>query len=298
MTPGLAAVALLFFAGVLARRLGWLSRGHGDLLLRIVVAVGLPALIVGSISRLHVDSESVRLPLVAILSALTLWPLALVSGRVLRLDRPAQGAFLASALSMNLAFVFPFASVAGGAHALAKFVLFDVGNALFQWTALVFLTARYAGHSMPIWAALGRVLHAPPFWAILVAATLNVSGIALSGTWFDVLRDTGRFVLLAAPFAVGLLADFSLVRSKPVWIAAFIRSAIGAAVGFVLGLALDLQREDLAVAALGAGAPIGFTAVILSVRERLDAPLAAGAAAISAAAGALWLPAAIRYALG
>jgi predicted permease len=199
---------------------------------------------------------------------------------------------------MNLAFVFPFASVAAGSQVLARFVLFDVGNAIFQWTALVFLMARYSRHGMSFREALVRVLTAAPFWAIVVAVVLNASDIAITAAWVDLLRDTGRTVLLAAPFAVGLVADFSLLRSKSVWIGAFMRTGGGLGAGLAVGLVLGLEADDLAVVAIAAGAPVGFTAVILSVRERLDAPLAAGAAAVSAAAAALWLPIAMRCALG
>ena len=46
---------------------------------------------------------------------------------------------------------------------------------------------------------------------------------------------------------------------------------------------------------IGAAAPIGFTAVVLSAREELDLDLAASAAAISVFLGSVWIPVAMLF---
>jgi hypothetical protein len=57
----------------------------------------------------------------------------------------------------------------------------------------------------------------------------------------------------------------------------------------------DFDEQMARVVALGAAAPIGFTAVVLSARESLDIELTASAAAISVFAGALWIPLAVTF---
>jgi len=62
-----------------------------------------------------------------------------------------------------------------------------------------------------------------------------------------------------------------------------------------LGWLFGLHGTAAGVAALGAAAPVGFTAVVLSVREGLDLELAASAAAISVFLGSLWIPLAVTF---
>jgi hypothetical protein len=52
----LAAIALLFLTGVMLRRLRWLEARHAAHLLRVVVNVGLPALVIGTLSRVRIDA--------------------------------------------------------------------------------------------------------------------------------------------------------------------------------------------------------------------------------------------------
>jgi predicted permease len=72
--------------------------------------------------------------------------------------------------------------------------------------------------------------------------------------------------------------------------AVVLRSGIGAALGFGLSLLFGLEGTAAAIAVIGAAAPIGFTAVVLSAREELDLDLAASAAAISVFLGSIWIP--------
>jgi predicted permease len=58
---------------------------------------------------------------------------------------------------------------------------------------------------------------------------------------------------------------------------------------------LGLEGTAAGIAALGASAPVGFTAVVLSAREGLDLELAASAAAISVFLGSLWIPLAVTF---
>jgi predicted permease len=76
-----------------------------------------------------------------------------------------------------------------------------------------------------------------------------------------------------------------------------LRSGLGGLVGFTLALLFGLEGTAAGVAALGAAAPVGFTAVVLSAREGLDLELTASAAAISVFLGSLWIPLAVTFSL-
>ena len=77
--------------------------------------------------------------------------------------------------------------------------------------------------------------------------------------------------------------------------AVVLRAGLGFIVGTTLGVLFGFKGSAAAIAAIGAAAPIGFTAVVLSAREGLDLELAASAAAISVFLGSLWIPVAMMF---
>ena len=93
----LAVIALLFLAGVLLRRIGWLDARHGTRLLRIVATIGLPALIIGTVGRVPLEPALLALPASAVAVMLVVDVLARATAYLLGLDRPATGALVVGA---------------------------------------------------------------------------------------------------------------------------------------------------------------------------------------------------------
>ena len=94
--------------------------------------------------------------------------------------------------------------------------------------------------------------------------------------------------------AVSLVSAAGMRRPEAITSVA-LRTGFGGLVGFTLALLFGLTGTAAGVAALGAAAPIGFTAVVLSAREGLDLELTASAAAISVFLGSLWIPLAVTF---
>jgi predicted permease len=103
----------------------------------------------------------------------------------------------------------------------------------------------------------------------------------------------GQLLVLFVPLAMGLLVSAAGMRRREVLASVVIRSGLGGLVGFILALCVGLEGTAVGIAALGASAPVGFTAVVLSAREGLDLELTASAAAISVFLGSLWIPLAV-----
>jgi predicted permease len=95
------------------------------------------------------------------------------------------------------------------------------------------------------------------------------------------------------PLAMGLLVSAAGMRRREVITSVVLRTGLGGLAGFGVALLFGLSGTALGIAALGASAPVGFTAVVLSAREGLDLELAASAAAISVFLGSLWIPLAV-----
>jgi len=287
----LAAIALLFLAGVALRRLGWFDAGHGVRLLRIVANFGLPALIVGAIGRVPMEPALLALPATAAGVMTTTGMLAWIAARQLRLERRSTGALIVSAMAMNLAFVFPFVFLTWGPEALTRTVVFDAGNAIMQWTVVYVLAANYGGHTAGARTVLARLLRAPPFIAIVAAVIVNRLAPPEAANALDALRVAGQIVTLLVVPAMGLLFEPRRIASASVLTAVLLRCGAGAALGGLIGVAFGFEPAIASIAIVGSAAPVAFSSVVMAEREGLDVGLAVAAASLSVLLAMVAIPA-------
>jgi predicted permease len=287
----LAAIALLFLAGVVLRRIGWLDARHASRLLRLVATVGLPALIVGAIGRVPLEPALLVLPASAAAVMLVVGLLAFGAARLLGLDRPSTGAMIVSAMAMNLAVVFPFVFLAWGPAALTRTVIYDAGNAILQWTLVFLLAVRFGGHAADARAVLRRLAVAPPFIAIVVALFVNRLAPPGAASFLDGLRIVGQVVTLLVLPAMGLLFEARRIAEPAVLATVALRCGAGAAAGALIALAFDFAAPIAAVTVVGSAAPVAFSAIVMAEREALDVGLAVAAASLSVLVAMVALPA-------
>ncbi|HEY6125873.1 MAG TPA: hypothetical protein VIV63_14575 [Steroidobacteraceae bacterium] len=291
----LFAVAALFFAGVILRRARWAGVREGRWLLNFVFYVGLPILIFGALTGVPLEHEHAVLPAIAICITLLCWGAAAFLARRFGLPKKSEGAVALCAMSMNIAMIYPFASLKLSTAAFSQLVMFDMGHAVMAWTLTTIVACKYGGHADDIPVLLRRALAAPPLWVLFLALALNLGGAPISR---DLLHDVlvvGQWLVLLVPLAMGLLVSAAGMRRREVVASVVLRSGLGGLAGFTLAWLFGLEGTAVGIAALAASAPVGFTAVVLSAREGLDLELAASAAAISVFLGSLWLPLAVTF---
>ncbi len=291
----LAAIAALFFLGVLLRRGGWAGDAQGRRLLNFVFYVGLPILIFGALAGVPMARDHALIPVAAMGVTLIGWGVAVLVARRFGLPDAGQGSMAVSAMSMNISMIYPFAALSLAAEPFAELVMFDMGHAVLVWTVTTVVACRYGGHRDDIPVLLLRSLVSPPLWVMLLALALNFAEAPIPAAFLDGTLRVGQACVLLVPLAMGLLVNARGLRRPEVWSTVLIRSGLGFVAGFALGRVLGFEGEVARVIALGAAAPIGFTAVVLSAREGLDIELTASAAAIAVFAGALWIPLAVTF---
>jgi predicted permease len=295
----LAAIAALFFLGAGLRRAGWAGESQGRGLLNFVFNIGLPILIFGALAGVPMSGEHALLPVAAVCVALVGWGVAAWLGRRLALSRPGRGSLALCSMSMNISMIYPFAALSLAPEPFAELVMFDMGHAVLAWTVTTVVACKYGGHRDDIPVLLLRTLAAPPLWLLAIALALNFTDAPIPQKLLDRALTLGQACVLLVPLAMGLLVNARGLRRREVWLAVVIRSVVGLAAGLTLGWAFDglwgFDAQMARVVALGAAAPIGFTAVVLSAREDLDIELTASAAAVAVFAGALWIPLAVTF---
>jgi predicted permease len=291
----LAAVAALFFVGVLIRRFGWAGPAAGRWLLNFAFNVALPILVLGAVGGAQLTREHALLPAVAIGTVCVCWAAAAFGARRLRLSPDATGAFALSTMSMNVSMIYPFAALSFTPAAFAELVMFDMGHAVMVWTVGTFAACHYANRSGDLPLLMRRVFTAPALWMLFVALALNLARAPVVPRYYSSLLSVGQVLVLLVPLAMGLLATANGLRRREVLTAVVLRAGLGALAGFAFAHLSGLDGRAAIVATVGAAAPVGFSAVVLSAREGLDLELAASAAAISVFAGSLWIPFAVAW---
>src|SRR4051812_18646211 len=221
------------------------------------------------------------------------WGAAAFIARRLELPRVGTGALALCAMSINVSMIYPFAALRFGPDLFAQLVMFDMGHAVMVWTLSTVVACRYGGHTGDIPVLLRRALLAPPLWVLFMALGLNLGGAPVPRRLLEGALLLGQLLVLLVPFAMGLLVSARGLRRPEVAMAVLLRSGLGAISGLLLGLLFGFGEHTAGLAILGAAAPIGFSAVVLSAREGLDLDLAASAAAISVFLGSLWIPFAV-----
>jgi len=151
----LAAIASLFFVGVVLRRTGIAGAAQGRWLLNFVFYVGLPILIFGALSGATLSREHALLPVVAVATALIGWAAAAFAARRFGLPKKGEGAMSMCAMSMNISMIYPFASLSLGAprrfvlrhraRGLRHELLLEPGSLLLMRGA----TQRTTRHALP-----------------------------------------------------------------------------------------------------------------------------------------------------
>ena len=291
----LAAVAALFFVGIVSRRTGVAGEKQGRALLAFVFNIGLPILIFGALAGVQLKREHALLPVAAICVSLAGWGAAAFVARRFGLPRIGEGAMVMCAMSLNNSMVYPFAALSLGAAAFSQLVAFDMGHALLVWTVTTVVACKYGGHADDIPVLLRRTLLAPPLWVLFISLALNLGGAPIPRNFLHAVLLVGQFAILAVPLAMGLLVSARGLRRPEVISAVALRSGFGVLVGLTLVWLFGLSGSGAAIAIIGSAAPIGFTAVVLSSREGLDLDLAASAAAISVFLGSIWIPLAMFF---
>src|SRR5690242_6160974 len=176
----LAAVAALFFVGVVARRAGFAGAIQGRWLLNFVFSIGLPILIFGALTGVPLAREHALLPVTAICISLAGWAAAAFVARRFGLPKTGEGAMALCSMSINNSMIYPFAALSLGTAAFSQLVMFDMGHAILVWTVTTVAACKYGGHADDIPVLLKRTLTAPALWVLFLALGLNVGGAPLS----------------------------------------------------------------------------------------------------------------------
>ncbi len=286
-------ILALFALGVVARRLRWAGEEAADRMLQVVLYLGLPALILASVTVTPLDPGLVKLPLAAALTLLLTWPLAAWCARRLELPPATRGVFITATMIMNLAVEYPLVLAVWGAEGVARFALFDLGNGAVVLTVSYALACLYGGRAGDIRSIGGRLLRFPPLWALAAALGLNAAGIEPPAALLTGLQWLGGGAVLLVMVALGIYFRPRLPLLRPALWAIGLRVGAGGALALAFVALFELEGLERKIVILGAIAPVGFNTLVFAGLENLDRAFAASLVSYSLLAAMIYLPLAL-----
>jgi len=192
------------------------------------------------------------------------------------ITRPQAGALiLATAFGNGMGAAVPvIEGLYGAADAIRVPLVYDLMATIpIVWSVGVMLVARYGADGPP--TGVGLVfLKLPPFWALIIAIVLNLSGITLPGGVSATIASLGMAAVPLLLFLVG--TTFELTKLKLILLAIpalAIKIIGGGTVGYLAANALGLSGELLGATVITAAAPSIAVGIALSDRFKLDSGL-------------------------
>ncbi len=283
-------IILIFILGFLLKRINVLKKEGGDLLLKLVFYVSLPALIIISVANISLSPDFIYLPIIAVLVAVTTFFASSLLGKFLGIQRKSFGVFLIGTMIMNIGFILPFIIAAYGDEGLARLSLFDFGNGFLTFTFTYYIACRYGDNKRGFKTMAKKFILSPPLWALIIAVLVNLSGLKIPGIANNFFHAIGNLTIPMVMLSLGAYFSPKIAKIAPLSLAAIIRMFFGLLLGFFFARLFNLEGLNRIIALIGSAAPIGYNTITFSSLENLDKEFAANLVSFSILIGIVLIP--------
>ncbi|MFO7896922.1 MAG: AEC family transporter [Candidatus Cloacimonadales bacterium] len=282
-------VIIVFFLGFLLKRIKIFRHNDGDLLLKIVFNVTLPALVFLAISQVELVFSLLFLPIIAALVILVNYLVASFWGKRLNLQPATLGSFIIGSMIMNTGFVLPFILARYGPEALAYYTIFDFGNMLMIFTFGYLIAMKY-GENGNLKIDLTKFLKLPPIWALILGVLFNLGNWEINGAAENILEMIGTPTVFLTMLALGCYFHPRVKNLNKIVLVFSIRILGGLALGLALSWVFGLEGIVRDIVIICSSAPVGYNTLVLSSLENLDKDFAASLVSISLILGIIYVP--------
>ena len=280
---------LIFFLGYFLKKVKLCDQSAGDLLLKLVFNVSLPALIILSVSQVDLRLEFILLPISAAAIILCTYAVSFITGSFLKLDKKSFGVYLVGAMIMNMGFILPFVISAYGDEGIARAALFDLGNGIIALTFVYFIACKYGGGGISS-VLMRKLAFSPPIWGLIIGLSLNFSGFYIPLVIENFLHMAGDMTIALIMLSLGIYLNLDFKRALPLLSSAVICSGVGLLAGLALTYLFGLEGLTRKIVLISSAAPVGFNTLTFSAMENLDKEFAAKLVSLSTIAGIVIIP--------
>jgi len=306
MVAGAVSIVLSIFlmiaVGMLLIQLGWLKDEHQQVISRLVVQVGLPAMIVNNLfteftrDQLAASAVGILIPVVSILITVLL---GLAAARAFHIEKARRGAFVCMVAFSNSVFIgVPVSLALFGEKAIPYALLYYIANTSIFWSWGYQLMRRDSGQAGAFdWKKLLPL----PLTTFLACIALVLMGLKLPTFLLDAAKYIGNLVTPLSMIFTGMVLMRMLKGGKVRWQKGYALILIGrfvVAPGLLLLTARffpsapELMRNALLIQA---AMPVMSQTPIVAKATGGDEEYAAGGVALTALFSLLAIPAYMAF---
>ncbi|MBI2048858.1 MAG: AEC family transporter [Candidatus Liptonbacteria bacterium] len=289
---------VIFIIGFLLKKAGVLKKEYGDPLATLVIWIVAPAVIAGSLAKTELAAGLMSLPLIAVLAVSSLLAIGWLAAKAICLTGKTRGAWIITFPTLEGGTVgYAVMLAVFGTLGLSRIVLFDFGNALFEFTAIYLLAAALGnreGERESFGKLLWKTLTTPLVLAIPVGLGLNLFHVESPLLW-NVLDTAGAGLITLVMLMVALEFEPKISSFKlPITMLALQVPASIFVAWFwtsVFGLA-GIERTATFV---GICLPTSIMGLVFAKENKLDAEFAANVIALGLPFSLVFLPILIHF---
>jgi predicted permease len=283
-------LVLLFAVGLFFRKIGVFKPEDGDLLLKVVFYIALPALLLLSVARARLTWGVAFLPLISAGVIFLTYLFMLATSKPLRVERMTRGVMLVGAMILNVGFIIPFVMTAYGEEGLARLMIFDLGNGFMVFTFVYYQACKYGGGPADACLMRNKLLKSPPLWALVAGVALNLLDVEIPNVAVHFLEIAGDLTVPLLMLVIGFFFHVKVTNLRALLLVIFIRMGAGLLIGLAIVNILGLEGLLKNIVVLGCATPVGYNTLTFTSLENLDREFAAGLVSISVLAGMVYVP--------
>ena len=283
-------VILFFVVGYILKIFKIFKKDNGDILLKIVFYIALPAFVIISLSQSRLTSEFIFLPFISTGIIVVTYFIARITAKFLKLEQKTLGTFLVGTMILNIGFMLPFIIAAFGEEGLSRIIIMDMGNGIMVFTFIYFQACKYGSHQKHKKTIYKRFLLAPPIWAIFAGLILNFTKVEITGITYNFFKIAGDLTIPLLMLSVGVFFEPKIVKLPAMISVITIRMGLGLLLGCLITEILGLEGLTRAIVILGSTTPVGYNTLTFSSIENLDKEFAASIVSVSIFIGIFYVP--------
>ncbi len=287
---GIIPIFLIAFLGFFLKRMRVFKIEHGDLFLKLVFYISLPALILISYNSILLKTSLIILPLASAFIILFIYLISRLLSGVLHLDRPSLGVFYTGTLILNIGFVLPFVITSYGDEGLARIILMDVSNGILAFSLVYSLAVKLGPGKKSNRKTIKKLLQTPPLWAIAISIPLNLMEIRMPVLLIDFCEQLGALTIPLLLLSVGIYFNPKIIMIKPLLSIIAIRMGLGFLLAFMIVEVFSIEGLNRIIIILGGAAPVGYNTLVFSSLEDLNKEFASSVVSYSLFIGLISVP--------
>ena len=291
-------IFLMIGAGMLLVRLGWLTDEHQEVVSRLVVSVGLPAMIVHNIftqftrEDLMSSAVGILIPVMSIVAAVLF---GLLAARAFRIPKARRGVFVCMVAFSNSVFIgVPVSLALFGEKAMPYALMYYIANTSIFWSWGYALMRGDSGQKAKL--DIRKILPLP-LTTFIVAIALVLVGVSLPTFILDAAKYIGGLVTPLSMIFTGMVLMRMLESGKVRWQKGYALVLVGR---FLIAPALLILSTRLFPVAptlmrnvllIQAAMPVMSQTPIVAKASGGDEEYAAGGVALTALCSLIAIPA-------